>query len=292
MKNQKKAYIYALTAILFWSTVASAFKITLARIDYALLLFYASLTSLTALTVIIILQKKIRIAGAQSLREILNSALLGFLNPFLYYIILFKAYSILPAQEAMTLNYVWPIMLVLLSIPILRERVRALTLFSVFVSFFGVMIIATGGNISSLHFSNPFGVTLALSSSVIWALFWLFNARDSRDETVKLFINFIFGFIYILIYNVLTESLRIPSGPALAGGIYIGLFEMGITFVLWSLAMRYTSSTAAIGSLIFLSPFISLFLISILVEETIEISTIAGLMLIITGIAIEKCSKK
>ena len=33
----------------------------------------------------------------------------GFLNPFLYYIILFKAYSLLPAQEALSLNYTWPL---------------------------------------------------------------------------------------------------------------------------------------------------------------------------------------
>ncbi|MCK4226104.1 DMT family transporter [candidate division WOR-3 bacterium] len=288
MKNQKLAYTYALIAVLFWSTVASAFKITLHYMDFLHLLFYASIVSITALFLILSFQKKITLLKGFSRKDYLHSAILGFLNPFLYYVLLFKAYSILPAQEALSLNYLWPIVLSLLSIPLMKQKIRPIHILAIFVSFIGVLIIATQGNILSLRFTNPFGVLLALSSTVVWSLFWIFNIKDRQDEVVKLFLNFSFGFIFILFYLVLSSRLTIPLLPGLLGAIYIGLLEMGITFVLWLKALRLSRTTVKISNLIYLSPFLSLILIHFIVKERILFSTILGLILIITGILIQK----
>lgn len=100
MENQSQAYIYAAITIIFWSTVASAFKISLNHINFIQLLLFASLTSAAALLIILVIQNKLTLFKKYKLKDYFYSALLGFLNPFLYYIILFKAYSLLPAQEA------------------------------------------------------------------------------------------------------------------------------------------------------------------------------------------------
>ena len=42
--------------------------------------------------------------------------ILGLVNPFLYYLVLFKAYDLLPAQEAQAINYTWALMLAFLSV--------------------------------------------------------------------------------------------------------------------------------------------------------------------------------
>jgi len=287
MKNRKKAYIFAITAIGFWSTVASAFKLTLRHMTPEFMILYSSLFSLAVLALIIIIQGKSAMLFSSRKKELLMSALLGTLNPFLYYILLFRAYSLLPAQEAMTLNYIWPIMLMLLSVPLLGERLSPVSIFAALISFSGVAVIATGGDITGLNFSNAAGVALALSSSVVWALFWLLGVRDRRDETVTLFINFLFGTVYIIIYIMISGDIVLPPLPGITGCIYIGLFEMGITFVAWSLALRYAENTASISNLVFLSPFMSLLLISVVVGEKITLSTVSGLVLIIAGIIIQ-----
>ncbi|HPJ35824.1 MAG TPA: DMT family transporter [Spirochaetota bacterium] len=287
MKNRKKAYIFAITAIGFWSTVASAFKLTLRHMTPEFMILYSSLFSLAVLALIIIIQGKSAMLFSSRKKELLMSALLGTLNPFLYYILLFRAYSLLPAQEAMTLNYIWPIMLMLLSVPLLGERLSPVSIFAALISFSGVAVIATGGDITGLNFSNAAGVALALSSSVVWALFWLLGVRDRRDETVTLFTNFLFGTVYIIIYIMISGDIVLPPLPGITGCIYIGLFEMGITFVAWSLALRYAENTASISNLVFLSPFMSLLLISVVVGEKITLSTVSGLVLIIAGIIIQ-----
>ncbi len=69
---------------------------------------------------------------------------------------------------------------------------------------------------------------------------------------------------------------------------YVGLFEMGITFVLWLSALKLTTNTAKISNLIFISPFISLLLLATIIGETIAPSTIIGLGLIIVGLMIQQ----
>ena len=213
---------------------------------------------------------------------------LGILNPFLYYIVLFKAYSVLPAQQAMTLNYTWPIMLVLLSIPLLRQRITYKRIVAICISFVGVWMIATQGNILRFRFTNPVGVGLALGSALIWALFWIYNVRDERDDVVKLFLNFGFGFVFILVVNLIFSDVTVPNTMGFIGATYVGLFEMGVTFVIWLKALKLSQTTAQVSNLIYMVPFLSLVVIHFVVGERISLYTVGGLTLIITGIIIQQ----
>jgi drug/metabolite transporter (DMT)-like permease len=288
MKNQKSAYLYALGTVLLWSTVASAFKITLRYLDVVPLLFYSSITSTITFLTYLLFSKKLNLLKTLTKKDFLRSALLGFLNPFLYYIILFKAYSLLPAQQAQPINFIWPITLVLLSAPLLNQKIRPRDILAVIISFIGVFIISTRGNLSGFKSTNPAGVLLALSSTIIWALFWIYNIKDERDEAVRLFLNFLFGSAFILIAMLFFTKLKAPGLKGALGAVYIGLFEMGITFLLWLKTLKLSKTTAHVANLIFLAPFLSLGVISIMVGEKILLSTVIGLIFIVGGIILQK----
>jgi len=288
MTNQNKSYLYALSAILFWSTIGSAFKITLRYITVGELLFYASVISFVFLFAGIVINNKIPLLFNLHISDFLRAAILGFINPFLYYLVLLEAYALLPAQEAGTLNYIWPVVLVILSIPLLKQKIGIGSLIAILISFAGTMIIATRGNLISLKFGNTLGVSLAVGSAVLWALFWIYNVKDKKDELIKLFLNFGFGFLYIFIYLVATKGFHQINIFGLTGSVYVGIFEMGLTYILWLKALKYTITTAKISNLVFLSPFISLIFISLIVGETILISTITGLVFIVSGILMQR----
>jgi drug/metabolite transporter (DMT)-like permease len=292
MKKQSKAYLLALVAILFWSSMSSAFKITLRYTDPLNLLLLASFFSTVVLFAVLLLRGRLRLLQKFNLKDLGRSALLGLINPFLYYIVLFKAYDLLPAQEAGTLNYIWPMVLVLLSIPLLKQKIDFLSIVAILISFFGIVIISTHGDLTNLNFSSPLGVLLALCSAVFWSLFFIFNVKDKRNETIKIFMNMLFGFVYILIFMLLFNKVEIPGKWGVLGSVYIGFFEMGITFVLWLTALKTSSDTAKVSNLVFLSPFIALFFIRYAVGEEILSSTIVGLFFIVGGIIIQKYNKK
>ena len=288
MEKQKSAYIYAAAAVLLWSTIASAFKISLDYLDVLSLLFYASVVATGTLFFYLLFSKKLNLIKGFSKNDYLRSAMLGFLSPFLYYLILLNAYSILTAQEAMTLNWLWPMTLVLLSIPLLRQKIKLKSILAIAVSFFGVFIIATRGNILGFEFTNPVGVLLALGSTIIWASFWIYNVRDKHDAAVRLFFNFMFATVFIFLSILLFAKIQIPGLKGILGVVYIGLFEMGITFLLWLKALKLSKTTAHVANLAYLAPFLSLVAISLVVGEKILLSTVIGLIFIIGGIILQK----
>jgi drug/metabolite transporter (DMT)-like permease len=301
MERQQQAYIYALITVLFWVTVASAFKLTLRYLDFLHMLLFSSASSAIVLFFILLAQGKLGRLKTYTKQEYLNSAILGFLNPFFYYVILFKAYVLLMAQEAQPLNQTWAVVLPILSIILLKQRIKFLNIIALLISFFGALIISTQGDIFGLSFTSPTGVFLALFSAIIWSLFWIYNIKDKRDEVSKLFLNFSFGFLYILIaIPILSPTLLpdskggfiFPSAKGLLGAIYIGLFEMGITFVLWLKALQLSKTTAQVSNFIYLVPFISLIVIHFTVGENIYPSTIIGLIFIIAGILLQQYVSK
>ncbi len=292
MDKQKLAYIYAILAIIFWSTVATAFKISLENFDYIQLLFYSTVVAVLILFVIIIVQKKLSLLFSGTKKQYLYSALLGLLNPFIYYLMLFKAYSILPAQLAQPLNYTWPIMIVILSIPLLKQKLSAKGLIAIIISFTGVIFISMKGSFFNFKDANVLGILLAVGTSVIWALFFIFNLKDKRDELVKIFLSFLFGLIFLLPVILLRSDIRINFDYKFLSIIYVGIFEMGITFVLWLKAMKLTKSNDKISNLVFISPFLSLIFIHYFLHEDIYNTTIIGLVLIVAGIVIQKVKLK
>ena len=288
LNNQNKAYLFAGVAIFFWSTVASAFKLSLEHLEPIQLVLYSTLFSVCVLFIIVVYKGKFHLIRGFSRNDLTRCALLGFLNPCLYYIILFKGYDALPAQEAMVINFSWPIMLVILSIPILKQTIDIRSFLSIIVCYFGVVVIATNGDVFSMHFESPFGVLLMLISTVIWSLFWLFNTKNSNDSLVSLFLIFLFSFPFILIFVFLSDSFIIPSFKGLIGSIYVGFFEMGISLVLWQSALKISTTVSRIASLVFITPFLSLIILHFVLGETILFSTIVGILLICIGLFLQK----
>lgn len=284
MKQVSKAYVYALLSVILWSTVATAFKLGLKVLSPLYLILTASAFSLLTFFIVILFQGKLKELFTVSLTGLGKSALLGALNPFAYYLILFQAYSLLPAQVAQPLNMIWPITLALLSAPLLNQKITGRNIVAILISFVGVVFISSQGSLSGMANTNITGALLALGSSVIWSLFWILSVLDKRNEMFKLFWNFVFGLIYLLITAFLFTDFHLPELKALPAAVYIGLFELGITYILWMKAMQLSENNAKTGNLIFLSPFLSLIFIHFILGETIYITTFIGLVFILSGI--------
>ncbi|NCC25304.1 MAG: DMT family transporter [Deltaproteobacteria bacterium] len=286
--NPTKATFLALATVGIWSTVASAFKISLLHVEPVQLLFWSSLFSALALGLILL--KRSGPAGLLAVfrrNGLKTSALFGLLNPFAYYLVLFKAYDLLPAQEAQTLNYTWGITLALLAVFLLGQKLTIKELVGIVVSYMGVLVIATRGNPWSLEFESPLGVGLALGSTLIWSLYWIYNTKDRMDPVARLFLNFCFGLVYAAVWAVFNGGYSFGGLVGLAGCAYVGVFEMGVTYVLWLSALRLARSAAQVSHYIYLSPFLSLVFIRFVVGERILVSTLAGLVLILAGLAIK-----
>lgn len=287
-RNQKLAYIYTALAILFWSTVASAFKLSLRSITPYQLLFYASLTSVLTLFLILTWQGQFHQIYKISKKSIFNSAGLGFINPFIYYLILFNAYNRLPAQIAQPINCTWAVLIVILSAPLLGQKINIKQILAILISFAGVVVVTSRGNLTGFVNADILGVILALTSAIFWAVYWILNVRDKRDQAPKLFLNYLFGTFYLYLLSFTGYFDLSISTKNLIGPVYVGIFEMGLTSFVWLNALKLSDSTARISNYIYLFPFISLIFIYFIVGEKILLTSFAGLMIIVIGILLQE----
>ena len=273
---------------MLWSTVATAFSISLRYLTPLQLVTLASAVSWCFLSLRLLQPARWQALRATAMRERLLALAVGWLNPGLYYLVLFAAYDRLPAQEAMAINYSWGITLALIAAPLLGQKLTLHSLLTSGISYFGIIIIATRGEPGALNFAQPDGIALALLSTLIWSLYWVINARKTMDPEVQLFLNFT-GALPPLCALVWYHGAALPaSWQGWAGGLYVGLFEMGVAFVLWMGAMQATRSTIRISSLIFLSPPLSLLFIWLIAGEPLRLYTLAGLMLILLGLWLQR----
>ncbi|WP_321311757.1 DMT family transporter [Halarcobacter sp.] len=293
MKSQNKAYKYALIAVFFWSTVAAVFKIALLTLNPITLLFYASVSSMLILLIIIILRKQINDVLLYIKNNWKTVLLLALINPFLYYLVLFEAYDALPAQEAQVINYTWALMLTFLSVIFLKQKLTINDIVAGIICYFGVLIIATKGEPFTLNFSNLNGVFLALLSTVLWSMYWIINTKNKVEPIIGVFSNFIISVPIIGLYGYFTGTLQeVTEIKGIFAAIYVGFFEMGVTFLFWLNAMKHAESTSKIANLIFISPFLSLIFIHFLLGEEIYYSTLFGLITIILGLIIQQLKNK
>ena len=286
--TDRRAVKMGLGAVMLWSTVATAFSLSLQYLTPLQLVTLATTVSWCFFAFRLSSNERWRNLQATSHKARATGLLVGGLNPGLYYLVLFAAYARLPAQEAMAINYSWGITLALLAAPLLRQRLSSGALLAACISYGGIVVIATRGAPLSLDFAQPLGVGLALLSTLLWSLYWVINTRLSLDPEVNLFLNFSGALPLLLALLWLSDTPFPTVWQGWAGGLYVGLFEMGIAFVLWMGAMKATTSTLRISSLIFLSPPLSLVLIWVIAGEPVKATTLTGLILILLGLWLQR----
>lgn len=285
MKKNTHSILLALAAVLSWSTVATAFKVALTYLTHFEMLLIASLTSVLIFTIVLTFQHKWELVKQLNGKQWKELAFQGFLNPAAYYLILFKAYDMLPAQVAQPVNYAWPIVLLVLLAVFAKQPIPSKKYIGMIISMSGVVMISLGtGQLSGM--SVPItGVLLAAFSAFFWAGYWIVNNKHkhSVDAIVSLFGSFVCGSIYLIVC-IPFFGFSVPNLNGLLAGMYVGGFEMAIPFICFGIAMRITSNPTLINQLCYLSPFLSLFFIAMVLHEPIVITTYIGLTLIVAGI--------
>lgn len=280
----KRPIILGSIAVLSWSTVATAFKMALRTMSVYEMLLVASLTALLIFTGWILITGERRELARLTLPLLGRFALMGLVMPTVYYAILFMAYDYLPAQVAQPINYIWPILLAVLLAIFARRPIPRAKYAGMVVSLAGVAVISLGG--ASIDGAiSPIGLGLALLSALLWALYWIINnsLKDTLSQGPSMFLTFFFGSIYLLLAMPFFPTPHL-TWEAILPGAYIGAFEMGVPLICFGMAIRATDNPTLINQLCYLGPFLSLFIIAMMLGEPIAPTTFIGLLLIVAGL--------
>lgn len=295
MQSNTKALLQASVAVLSWATVATAFKMAQRGLTFFGLTFVATLTAVALFALYVTVEHNWRTIRKFRAHQWSYFAILGLINPTGYYLVLMKSYKLLPAQVAQPVNYIWPVALVFLLAMFLNIKIKKRKYIGMLVSLTGVIVISVGASSAGISDYSDFGMGLflAIFSAVLWAVYWMVNNQSSSQysSSVQFFMGFMFGAIYQLMIAFVLEVPIFKEGVSqevlregVLWGIYAGLFEMGIPFICFGLALKNTTNPALVNQLCYLGPFLSLFFIANIVGERILPATYIGLGLIVAGI--------
>ncbi len=279
--RERRALLYGLASVALWSTVATGFKLGLRDLAPVQLLLLGCLIALLFFVV-----ARFFVSARLTVRQHVAAAALGLVNPLAYYLILFEAYDRLPAQIAQPLNFTWAIVLALLAIPILHQRLPARGWVGAVVGYAGVVVLLTRGDLDGFGHFDPLGVALALASTVLWAGYWIMTVRLAIHPVPLMLNGFAVATAVVAVVCWADSGLPTLTLETVGYGAWVGLVEIGVTFLLWQRALTLTSHAGRIGLLIFLAPFLSLVLIATVLGEPIHPSAVAGLALIVGGLVV------
>jgi drug/metabolite transporter (DMT)-like permease len=285
------AYILVLITAFFWGSMAGVGKLLLARLDNLQVLFFASVFSFVTLLIISIFQNKITVIKKYAKKDYLILSGMGFLGGFLNLFFFYAALRSLPAQEAFIINYLWPVLVVVFAVPILKERLTLRKIVGIALSFCGVALVISKGDLFALRFNNAEGMLLALASAVTYGLFSVLGKKQDYDKLASTTLIAFFTLIYFAIAILFFSKIPSLNLSQLFGLLWIGSLANGVAFLFWFLALKY-GDTSKVSNMILLTPFISLVYIYFLTGEKIMFSSIIGLAVIVGGILVQSASKR
>lgn len=282
----KKNYTFALITVFIWSTMASVVKTMLFDIPNLEALSISSFFAFAFLLLINIKKGTIRKMKNYSVKDYGIMSGLGFVGLFMYSALYYYGLANLSSQEACILNYLWPIMLVVFSCIILKEKMTVMKAFAMVCSFAGIVILSFGNG--SLTSGNAiFGIISCVVAAACYGLFSVLNKKFDYDQNIIMMIIWFVVGVCALVTGLFTEDWVVIKGSAWIGIIWLGVVVDAIAYLLWALALKGVENTAKIANLAYLTPFISLIISVVFLKEKINLWAFVALILIIGGILLQ-----
>lgn len=269
-----KAVLFALAAILIWSSLALA-GAGLTRIPPFLLLAVAFFVS-----------GLIGLLRPRGWRIPLVTSVVGTVGIFGYHFLYFLAFAQAPAVEANLLNYLWPLLIVVLSPLVLPGyRLRPRHIVGALLGLCGAGLIATGGKLN-LDLQYLPGYLMAVGAAVTWALYSLLTKRLPPFPTDSV------G-VFCLLSGLLSAGFYFLSGGTLevvqglgwqdwASLALLGLGPLGAAFFFWDAALK-RGDPRVIGSLAYLTPLLSTLNLVVFAGKRLNVLSFAAMVLIVLG---------
>lgn len=281
----KRNYLYAASAILIWSTMAAVVKRLLTGLPSLEALAVSSFFAFLLLLAIN-LRGRAQAMRRWPLRDYMTVAVLGFVGLFLYSALYYYGLSQLSSQEACILNYLWPIMLVIFSSVILKERMTPIKAAAMLCSFAGIVVLSIGGGAGSGNRTS--GMLSCVAAAACYGLFSVLNKKAGKDQTVTMMTVWLTTGVCALAVGLITETWTPITGMQWLGLLWLGSACNAAGYLLWALALNGAENTAAIANLAYLTPFLSLAVSAVLLKEKLRAHMIVALVLIVGGILLQQ----
>jgi len=204
---------------------------------------------------------------------------LGVYGLFGFHLLLFVALRHAPAVEANLVNYLWPLLIVVLAPLVLpRLRLSARHVVAALLGLAGAALAILGGSAATPGFA--WGYVAAAGSAFVWASYSLWTRRVRPFHTAAVGLFALVSGLLSLACHALFEPPAALAIQDIVLVVLMGLGPLGAAFYLWDRALK-TGDPRTIGVLSYLTPLLSTVLLLLATGRPLTGSVAAAAVLIL-----------
>ncbi len=181
-----------------------------------------------------------------------------------------------------------PIFMAIVGFVAFKESLTPIRIFGILLAFFGLLLLISKGDLSSIDFLSNKGDFLILASAFTWSVYSVVNKKISLSYSPLLTILFLFLMMAVIIspFTINEHSIQSVNNLSVKGWfviLFLGIFCSGVGYVLWAQALKEMDSVT-VGAFLYFEPFVTVFAAWLLLSEEITFVMIFSGLIISIGV--------
>jgi RarD protein len=272
--------------ILIWGVSFIATKYTLGEIKPLVIILFRQIIGVIVLVLFAISTKK-------SFKITLKD--FGWLAIFSFIATIHLWIQITGLQYTSASNTGWiigitPVFMLILGLIFFKEKITALQLTGIILSFFGLLLLVSKGDFTSINIISNKGDILVLISAGTWAIYSMVGKKITLNYSPLMTIIYLFLImtVYIAPFTINRENINAViqlSFSAWLAIVFLGIFCSAVAYVLWAEAMNEMPASK-VGVFLYIQPFITFFAAWILLNEPVTFVTMGSGIIIVGGVVL------
>ena len=183
-----------------------------------------------------------------------------------------------------------PVFMAILGIIFFKEKISLMQTAGILIAFFGLLLLVSKGDFSSIDLIRNKGDILILTSAFTWAVYSLVSKKIVLNYSPVMTTLYLFAVVAIIAAPFTINQTNINSVIHLSASgwisiLFLGFFCSGIAYLLWAQALSKMSSTR-VGAFLYLEPFVTFFGSWLLLNEQITFIMLLSGLIIIGGVVL------